>query len=141
VDPLRVNSRLVIPPGELTATFACAGGPGGQNVNKVASKVVLRFDVAASECLGETRRARLLDRLAGRITRDGELVIHGSRYREQARNLEDARERLAGLLRGALLTSKVRRATRPTAGSKRRRLDAKRRKGARKRDRRSENDD
>ncbi len=97
MDPLRVNTRLVIPPEELTASFARSGGPGGQNVNKVASKVVLVFDVQASPCLGDVRRARLLDRLAPRLTRDGRLVIHASQYREQARNLEDARDRLAEL--------------------------------------------
>ena len=137
MDPLRVNGRLVLPPEELSVSFARSGGPGGQNVNKVASKVVLRFDVRASQALGEVRRARLLEGLAPRLTSRGVLVLHASRYRERARNLADARERLASLLRDALSVPKARRATKPTSGSKRRRLAAKRQRGQRKQDRRS----
>ena len=133
---LRVNARLAIPARELSVEAARSGGPGGQNVNKVASKVVLRFSVAGSAALGERRRQLLLDRLAARLTKEGELVIHASRFRERARNLEDARERLAGILAEALRTPKVRKATRPTRASRRRRLEDKRRRGSLKRARR-----
>lgn len=136
MDPLRVNSRLVIPADELRVSFARSGGPGGQNVNKVESKVVLRFDVAGSPSLGETRRKRLLSKLAPRLTEGGELVIHASRHRRRARNLEDARERLAGILREGLQVARPRRPTRPTRASRRRRVEDKRRRGDRKRERR-----
>ncbi|TDJ69325.1 MAG: aminoacyl-tRNA hydrolase [Planctomycetota bacterium] len=138
MEPLRVNERLVLPPEELSVAFARSGGPGGQNVNKVATKVVLRFSIEASASLGETRRARLLGRLASRLTGSGELLVQASRYRERGRNLADARERLAAILREALQVQRPRRATRPTAGSKRRRLEAKRRRGELKRRRGAE---
>jgi len=130
-----VNGRLVLPPEELSVSFARSGGPGGQNVNKVETKVVLRFSVIGSATLGEARRSRLLERLASRLTGSGELIVQASRYRERARNLEDARERLASVLREALQVEPPRRATRPTAGSKRRRLEEKRRRGDLKRGR------
>ena len=136
MEPLRVNARWVIPAEELAVSFARAGGPGGQNVNKVATKVVLRFDLESSESVGDVRRARLRERLASRLTKEGVLLLHASRFRERARNLEDARERLSELLRAGLQVPRARKATRPTRSSKRRRLEAKRRKGARKRERR-----
>ena len=126
MQPLRVNTRLVLPVHELHVSFAHAGGPGGQNVNKVATKAVLRFSVRASQTLGDTRRARIMERLASRLTKEGELVIHASRYRERARNVEDARERLASSLQTALLVAKRRIGTKPTRSSKRRRLTNKR---------------
>ncbi len=138
MQPLRVNSRLVIPPEELSVSYARAGGPGGQNVNKVATKVVLRFSVTASGVLGPTRRARLQQRLASRLSGAGELVLHASRHRERARNLQDALERLATMLREALAVPRVRRPTRPTRASKQRRLEAKRRRGDLKRSRRGQ---
>ena len=135
MEPLRVNGRLVLPPEELRVSFARAGGPGGQNVNKVESKVVLRFDVRASRALGEIRRARVLDALAHRLTASGELLVHASRHRQRQQNLADARERLASLLREALMERRPRRATRPTGGSRERRLTEKKRRGELKRGR------
>jgi ribosome-associated protein len=126
MQPLRVNTRLVLPAHELHVSFAHSGGPGGQNVNKVATKAVLRFSVRASQTLGDTRRARIMERLRSRLTKEGELVIHASRYRERARNVEDARERLATSLQAALLVAKRRIGTKPTRSSKRRRLTNKR---------------
>jgi len=135
---LKVTGRLTIPVRELSISFARSGGPGGQNVNKVASKVVLRFNVATSEALGDARRKLLLERLANRLTKGGDLLIHASSYREQGRNEDDARQRLADVLQQALHVPKIRKKTRPTKGSKRRRLDAKRQRGDRKRERRSD---
>ena len=132
---LRVTGRLVIPARELSISYARSGGPGGQNVNKVASKVVLRFNVQASEALGDARRKLVLERLGNRLTKNGDILIHASIHREQGRNEEDARERLVALLQGALQVQRARKQTRPTKGSKKRRLNAKRMRGERKRDR------
>jgi len=136
VEALRVTSRLTLPAEELRVSFARSGGPGGQNVNKVASKVVLRFSIRDSAALSEGQRRRLLERLESRLRGEGELVIHASNHREQARNLEEARERLAKLLQDGLTEVKPRKKTRPTRASKRRRLDAKKQRGQLKKDRR-----
>lgn len=136
MEPLRINSRLILPPGELHASFSRSGGPGGQNVNKVATRVQLRFSVLESPSLGERRRARLMRQLESRLTRGGEVVVHASSQRERGRNLEEARQRLAALLRTGLQVPKRRKATKPTRASKRKRLDAKRQRGDLKRSRR-----
>lgn len=136
MEPLRVTNRLTIPPDQLELTFARSGGPGGQNVNKVASKALLRFSVRASTCLTENQRLLLVQRLGGRLVGSGDLLLQASNHREQGRNIEDARDRMAQILREALAPQKKRKATRPTRNSQKRRVDAKTRRGKLKQDRR-----
>jgi ribosome-associated protein len=127
-ESVRVSEQVRIPAGELRWEFARASGPGGQNVNRVASSVRLRFDAARSPSLPEDVRQRLL-RLAGhRRTATGEILIEARTHRTQERNRAEAMERFVGLLRRALHPARPRRATRPTAASRERRLDAKRRR-------------
>jgi ribosome-associated protein len=120
-----VTGSLSIDESEIAETFMRGSGPGGQNVNKVASAVQLRFDVRRSPSLPEDVKARL-ERLAGkRLTGDGVLVITAQRHRTQERNREDARARLLALIRQATERPKSRRPTRPTLASKKRRLEGK----------------
>ncbi len=120
-----VTPWLSIEEAEHSESFIRGSGPGGQNVNKVATAVQLRFDVRRSPSLPDDVRARL-ERLAGkRLTADGVLVITAQRHRTQERNRADAQERLVGLIRQATERPKPRRATRPTLASKKRRLEAK----------------
>lgn len=122
---LPVRKGLAIPPDELGWSTSRSGGPGGQNVNKLETKVTLRWNVRTSRVLGEAWRARLLEKLASRLTEDGELVVHASSERSQSANRFDARRRLAELVDEGLKVPKKRRPTKPTKGSKRRRLAAK----------------
>ena len=123
--PLVVSSRLRIPDDEIELLPIRAGGPGGQHVNKVATAVHLRFDIRASS-LPERYKQRLLASNDRRINRDGVLVIKAQGHRSREQNREEAYRRLAALIRSAGLDRKRRIPTRPTAGSKRRRLDDKR---------------
>ncbi|KNX38640.1 alternative ribosome rescue aminoacyl-tRNA hydrolase ArfB [Luteipulveratus halotolerans] len=128
-DDLVVNDRLVIPAGELRERFSRSSGPGGQGVNTADSRVELTFDVRRSSALPDALRERVLGRLAHRLV-DGELTIAASEYRSQLANRRAARERLAQLLREATAPpAPKRRPTRPTRGSKERRISAKKRRG------------
>lgn len=122
---LTVTSRIHIPEAELVEHFTRATGPGGQNVNRTESAVELRFDVARSPALPESVRERLLTGHDRRLSGAGVLVIRARRFRDQVRNREDARERLAGVLRAATVTPKKRVPTRPTRASRERRLTGK----------------
>lgn len=122
---LNISRTLSLPESELAERFLRADGPGGQHVNRTESAVELRFDVAHSPSLPEELRARLLQRRDRRLTDDGVLVIQGRRFRDQGRNREDVRARLAEIIRGVLAPPKKRVATRPTRASKERRLAGK----------------
>ena len=126
---LIVNDQLSIPEAELSESFVRSAGPGGQNVNKVATAVELRFDVANSPSLDEVIRARLLKRRDRRLTDDGVLVIQAQRFRSQDRNREDARERLVAWIALAFKVAKPRIATRPSRASKERRIKGKKQRG------------
>lgn len=130
---LRINHHIRIPDDELEEKFVRASGPGGQNVNKVASAVELRFDAAGSPSLSDEVRARAI-RLAGqRATKEGVIVIRAERFRTQERNRADARDRLARLIRRAAVPPKTRKKTKPTRASVERRLEAKTRRARLKR--------
>ena len=137
---LEILPRLRVPGAEIHLAFAASSGPGGQNVNKVASKAVLRFDVVRSSALRPDDRALLLTRLASRLTTDGELVLACDRHRDQGRNVEEVLERLKDVLRAALHRDAPRKATRPTRGSRERRMAGKRRRSDVKRGRRDAGD-
>jgi ribosome-associated protein len=122
---IRITPGIAIDEREIEESFVRASGPGGQNVNKLATAVQLRFNVRASPSLPDDVRARL-ERLAGsRLTRDGYLVIIAQRHRTQGRNREDALERLIDLIRRAAVAPRVRRPTKPTKASRQRRVEAK----------------
>jgi ribosome-associated protein len=132
---IRITESLSIGEDELEERFIRASGPGGQNVNKLASAVQLRFDARHTPSLPDDVRARL-ERLAGRrLTQDGVVVITAQRHRTQERNRQDARERLFALIRAAAVRPVPRRPTKPTKASRERRIEAKKHRAGIKRDR------
>jgi ribosome-associated protein len=133
---IRITRSIAIDESEIEEEFVRASGPGGQNVNKVATAVLLRFDAAGSPSLPDDVRERLR-RLAGRrMTKDGVIVIRARRYRTQERNRQDALDRLVALIRRAAEKPRPRRRTKPTAASREKRLQTKRRRSETKRKRR-----
>lgn len=134
-DPIRVSADVVVPASALTLRASRSAGPGGQNVNKVASKVELRVDLDRIAGVTPEARARLLALSASRRDREGRLVVTSQRTRDQRRNLEDAREKVRELVARALVAPRPRRPTRVTAQARERRLARKRRAASRKRER------
>jgi ribosome-associated protein len=138
---LKVTGSIVVDESEIEERFIQASGPGGQNVNKVATAVQLRFDVAGSRSLPQAVKARLATLAGRRLSADGILVIDARRHRTQERNRADARERLVELIARAAIPVVKRVPTRPTLASKRRRIEGKKRRSAIKRERSGSVDD
>jgi ribosome-associated protein len=137
---MQVSATLTIPDDELTFTYARSGGPGGQNVNKVESKAVLRWNLAASTAVSDAVKDQLRQLFPSRVTAEGEFLVVSQVYRDQPRNREDCLDKLAEMIRAALVVPKARRPTKPTKGSQRRRLQDKKRQGERKTGRRAVRD-
>ncbi|MEM6363769.1 MAG: alternative ribosome rescue aminoacyl-tRNA hydrolase ArfB [Planctomycetota bacterium] len=141
MSDLPITSTWTIRASELEFTAVRSSGPGGQNVNKVNSKVTLKWKPVAGPGFDDAWRRRLLTRHANQVNRDGFLVIHSDATRDQSRNRDDACRRLRGWLLDCRFPPKKRTPTRPTLGSKRRRLDAKKRRSQTKQQRRNINHD
>ena len=129
---IAVTDAVAIPDAELSWEYARSGGPGGQNVNKVASKATLRWAVAASAAIPADARARLLAAHPAHVTADGEFLVTSQEYRDQERNRQRCGEKLAAMVRAALSPPKPRKKTKPSKASQRRRLEAKKRQGEKK---------
>ncbi len=139
---LDVTDLVRIPEEELEWSYARAGGPGGQNVNKVASKAILRWKMTSTTAsISEPVRARMRSRFPSRFTTDGDVIIQSQRYRDQERNREDCLQKLIEMIQLACVEPTPRKATKPTKGSQRRRLDDKRRQADKKKHRRASGGD
>lgn len=134
---LVINERLTIPAAELEISFSRSGGPGGQNVNKVESKVEVRWNPSRSAALVGSDREWLLERLQNRLTAAGDLLVTSSKTRDQAKNRFDALDKMEHLIRRAMFKPKRRRPTKPSRGAVERRLQDKKQASERKRSRRS----
>lgn len=134
-DDLVINARVTIPGAELEFTASRASGPGGQHVNTSDTRVQLRWNVPASAALTETQRQRVMAALASRLTEDGDLLLACATHRSQRRNRDEVAARLADLVRRALVPPRPRKPTRPTAASRLKRLEVKKRRGQVKRSR------
>jgi ribosome-associated protein len=139
-EPLVINDTITLPAADLRWTAVRASGPGGQNVNKVSSKVELRFDLAHTTALPAFARARLRELAGSKVGTSGELLVTSQKTRDQTKNLEDARAKLADLVRRALERPTPRRPTRPSRARVRARLDDKRKQGEKKAARRTSAD-
>lgn len=129
---IAVTDSVSIPDDELQWEYARSGGPGGQNVNKVASKATLRWAVAASAAISPDAKARLLAAHPSHVTTEGEFLVTSQEYRDQERNRQRCEEKLADMVRAALTPPKPRKKTKPTKASQRRRVDDKKRQGEKK---------
>ncbi len=136
MNVMEITGVLTVPDDEFHFSFARSGGPGGQNVNKVSSKAILHWNVLANVSLPLEVRARLRDQQANRITVEGDLVVQGQRHRDQAKNVEDCLAKLREMIVRAATPPKPRKKTKPSRGSKERRLEAKRQQSRRKSQRR-----
>lgn len=132
-----MNQSITIPEEELWFTFSRSSGPGGQNVNKVNSKATMHWNIAESPSLPAGVRERFMAKFKNRVTSEGVLMLTSQRYRDQPKNVADCREKLAEMLNLVLQPRKPRRTTKPTRGSRERRLESKRRRSAKKDTRRS----
>ncbi|QDT12164.1 alternative ribosome rescue aminoacyl-tRNA hydrolase ArfB [Planctomycetes bacterium K23_9] len=135
MSDLYINARLTIAGNEFEFLHARSSGPGGQNVNKVNTKVTLRWSPSQCEAFPEAWRNRFVKRFQNRINREGQVVLHSERYRDRPRNIEDARQKLADMLRETQSAPKKRKPTKPTRGSQRRRMDNKTKQSQKKQNR------
>jgi len=134
-EPIVVTDAVRVPAPALTVRASRASGPGGQNVNKVATRIDLRVDLAAIEGLTPAARARLASMVANRLDAEGRLIVTSQATRDQARNLDDARDKVRALVAAALREPRRRRPTRPTRAAREARIEAKKRRGSIKRGR------